>query len=87
MLRGVWRRGEFALDIAGAVDAASEKERLGKEADRIQGQMEKIAAKLQSESFLSRAPEQIVSENRLRYQELSERYRKITANLSRLPSE
>ena len=87
MLRGVWRLGEFALDIAGAVDVCAERERLGKEAGRIHEQMEKIAAKLRSDAFLSRAPEDIVAENRLRYQELEERYHKIAANLSRLPAE
>jgi len=87
MLRGVWRLGEFALDFAGAIDIAAEIKRLQKEAVQIQAQMEKINNKLESKAFLSRAPQEIVSENRSRYEGLKEKYNKINSYLNKLTAE
>jgi valyl-tRNA synthetase len=85
MLRGVCRIGEFGLDVHGAIDVAAETERLRKETDRIQAEMEKLEKKLNSDDFLSRAPEEVVADNRARYEELKERYLKIQSNLKNLP--
>ncbi|MBN2317787.1 MAG: valine--tRNA ligase [Acidobacteria bacterium] len=85
MLRGVWRLGEFGLDIKGAIDVVAERERLQKEEARIKKQIENIERKLNSSEFLSRAPEKIISENKTRYKELEERYLKIQSNLKYLP--
>ena len=84
-LRGVWRLGEFGLDVQDAIDVSAERERLQKEDARIREQMEKIEKKLNSGEFLARAPEKIISENKARYKELEERYRKIQSNLKHLP--
>ncbi len=85
MLRGVWRLGEFGLDVEGAIDVASEKDRLRKEVERVQEQMGKLEKKLNNKEFVVRAPEEIVTEHRLRYKELEERYQKIQSNLQHLP--
>ncbi len=87
MLRGVWRLGEFGLDLAGAIDIDAEKERLRRESFRILTQMDKLEKKLKDKAFLPRAPENIVKENRLRYEELKERSEKIQSNLKNLPFE
>ena len=85
MLRGVWRLGEFGLNVQDAIDVAAETDRLQKENARIKDQIEKIEKKLISHEFLSRAPEKIISENKSRYEELKERYLKIQSNLKKLP--
>ncbi|MEJ2246615.1 MAG: class I tRNA ligase family protein [Acidobacteriota bacterium] len=85
MLRGVWRLGEFGLDIEGAINIAAERERLQKEGLRIREQIEKIEKKLDSPEFLSRAPDKVISENKLRYEELREKNQKIESNLKHLP--
>jgi len=85
MLRGVCRLGEFGLDIQGAIDVAAETERLQKEIARIKAQIESLEKKLNSNAFMSRAPEQIISENKSRYMELKDRYLKIQSNLKNLP--
>ena len=87
MLRGVWRLGEFGLDVQGAIDVAEETERLQKENARIKEQMEKIEKKLNNSEFMSRAPEKIISDNESRYAELKDRYLKIQSNLKNLPAQ
>ena len=86
MLRGVWRLGDFGLGVEGAIDVAAERERLQKEDDRIQDQIEMIGKKLNNPDFISRAPEEVISENKLRYKELNERRLKIQSNLKHLPA-
>jgi valyl-tRNA synthetase len=85
LLRGVWRLGEFGLDVRDAINVASERDRMQKEIGKVTEELEKIAIKLNSPDFVSRAPEDVVSEKRARYDELLEKQRKIEANLSRLP--
>jgi valyl-tRNA synthetase len=85
LLRGVSRLGEFGLDVQDAINIQAERERLKKEAIRIESEIEKILKKINSQDFLARAPEEIVAENRERHQELVERLHKIESNLSHLP--
>ena len=85
MLRGVWRLGDFGLNIKDAIDIAAETERLERETARIKDQIQKVEKKLNSSEFLSKAPEEIIAENQERYRELKERYLKIQANLKHLP--
>jgi valyl-tRNA synthetase len=84
-LRGVWKLGEFGLDVHDAINISSERERLQKELTRVKDETDKLGKKLNSQDFLSRAPEEVVSENRTRHQELLERSQKLEANINRLP--
>ncbi|MBN2241311.1 MAG: valine--tRNA ligase [Acidobacteria bacterium] len=86
-LRGVWRVGEFGLDVQGAINIAAERERLLKENARIEEEIERIEKKLTSGKFLSGAPENVVSENKSRHKELKERHLRIQSNLKKLPVE
>ncbi len=85
LLRGVWRLGEFGLDVHDAINVASERERMEKEIRRVKEEVGKIFQKLNSPDFVSRAPEEVVTENRARHNELLERHRKLESNLNRLP--
>ena len=86
LLRGVWKLGEFGLDVHDAIHVASERERMQKEIGKIQEEIDRISKKLNSPDFLSRAPEPIVLENRTRHSELLDRVRKLEVNLQRLPA-
>jgi len=85
LLRGVWRLGEFGLDVHDAINIAAERDRMEKEIRRVKEEAEKITQKLNSPDFLSRAPEEVVEENRTRHKGLLERHRKLESNVSRLP--
>ena len=85
MLRGVWRMGDFGLNVQDAVNIAAERERLLKEAVKLQEQMAQIERKLNNQDFISRAPDEIISENKTRFAELGDRYQKIQKNLKYLP--
>jgi valyl-tRNA synthetase len=85
LLRGVSRLGEFGLDVQGAVDIEAERERLQKEIGRIKNEIDKIWKKINSQEFLTRAPQEVIVENRTRHGELLERYHKLESNLNHLP--
>ena len=85
LLRGVCRLGEFGLDVHDAINIAAERERLQKELVQLQGEIEKVKQKINSQEFLSRAPEEVIADNRIRFDELIEKSHKIEASLAHLP--
>jgi valyl-tRNA synthetase len=85
LLRGVWRLGEFGLDVHDAINLKAESERLQKEIARVKEEIEKLLKKLNSEDFLARAPEEIIMENRARHNELIETFQKLESNIKSLP--
>jgi len=85
LLKGVARMGEFGIDVQGAINVAAERERMQKEILRIKKDIDKVWKKLNSQEFLSRAPKEVVSENRSRHNELLERFKKLESSLEQLP--
>ncbi|MDB5591668.1 valine--tRNA ligase [Enterovirga sp.] len=73
-----------ALPLAGIVDLAAETERLNREAGKLEAEIAKIDAKLGNESFVARAPEEVVEEQRERRAEAETRRGRIEEALARL---
>jgi valyl-tRNA synthetase len=68
------------------IDAGAEKLRLGKEIDRITSEIAKANAKLNNESFVARAPEAVVVQEKQRLTEFESLVEKLKSQLNRLPS-
>ncbi len=85
LLKGVWRYGEFGIDLEGAIDYKIERDRIRKEIEKTKSEIDKIVRKINSHEFIARAPEEVVRENRTRHAELLERFEKLESNLDRLP--
>ena len=56
----------LCLQLAGIVDLAAEADRLRKEISKTESEMAKLNLKLTNEDFLSRAPDHVVEDIRMR---------------------
>ncbi len=72
------------LPLAGVIDVEKEKARLEKEIEKMAREIGKLASKLANESFLAKAPEDVVEENRARLGETRAARAKLEEALGRL---
>jgi valyl-tRNA synthetase len=78
-------RGEVAaLPLAGVVDLAAELGRLRKEEGKLDQEVARIDAKLGNESFVARAPEEVVEAEREKREEYLNRKAKVRAAITQL---
>ena len=75
---------EFALDVAGLIDIDNERERLKKKIAKLDGEVAGIVKKLANENFVSKAPADVVAENRARQAAKEAERAKISEALSRI---
>ncbi|MEJ2123225.1 MAG: valine--tRNA ligase, partial [Alphaproteobacteria bacterium] len=76
--------GVLALPLADIIDVAAEGERLKREIAKVNGEIEKLDAKLADESFTAKAPEHVVEENRERRNSAATTAKKLAQALKRL---
>jgi valyl-tRNA synthetase len=72
------------LPLEGLIDIATERARLQKERDKLIAEAKKINQKLGNADFVSRAPEEVVAENRERLDAAQSEIARLQAALDRL---
>jgi valyl-tRNA synthetase len=73
-----------ALPLTDIIDMAAERARLAREVDKCKAEIAKVDAKLANESFVAKAPAEVVEENRERRAEFEATQKKLAAALKRL---
>lgn len=61
---------KLLIPMAGLIDKATELERLGKEIDKLQKDIQRVEGKLSNESFVGKAPEAVVQKERNKLAEM-----------------
>jgi len=75
---------EIGLPLAGILDLDAEAARLAKEIKSVTAELDKISKKLGNQSFIDKAPAEIIAENKRRLDEENTKLNGLTAALDRL---
>ena len=74
----------FILPVAGVLDVAGERDRLAKEIAKVKSEIERLDKKLGNESFVAKAPPEVVEEQREKRAEFARAAAKLDEALNRL---
>jgi valyl-tRNA synthetase len=72
------------VPLAGLIDIAAEQTRISKEVERIRGEIQRIEKKLSNESFVAKAPAEVVEKERLRAAEFNASLETLSAQIKQL---
>jgi valyl-tRNA synthetase len=75
---------EIFVPLAGLIDVAAERDRLSRGITRVDQELAGVRRKLENESFIARAPEEIVAKERAREDELATELALLRQGLERL---
>jgi valyl-tRNA synthetase len=75
---------DLFLPLADVIDVAQERQRLGRELERIGNQLRATESRLASEQFASRAPAEVVAREREKADSLRDQHERLTTKLSGL---
>ena len=78
--------GEYKLMLKVEIDVTAEKQRLQKEIDKLTIELKKADGKLANQSFIEKAPESVIIQEKERQKKFSEDLQKFKEQLSRLDS-
>jgi len=78
--------GEYKLMLKVEIDVTAEKQRLQKEIDKLTLELKKADGKLANQSFIKKAPESVITQEKERQKKFSEDLQKFKEQLSRLDS-
>ncbi|MBI1803799.1 MAG: valine--tRNA ligase [Ignavibacteriae bacterium] len=76
--------GEVFIPLEGLIDLNTERQRIQKELTHVQGMVESIQKKLANESFVSKAPKDVVEKEREKLESFRTNMEKLQTNLRRL---
>lgn len=80
----VVKGNEIYIPLEGLIDIAVERERLIKEVERLEKLLDSVNKKLANENFVSRAPEDVVKNEREKQKNFTEALEKVKKNLAML---
>ncbi|MEE8396315.1 MAG: valine--tRNA ligase, partial [bacterium] len=83
---GVGNGFEVFLSLAGVIDVANERKRIGKEVERTEERIQQIAAKLGNPAFTGKAPQAVVEKSRQELSSLQAQLAKLNDGLNQLPA-
>jgi valyl-tRNA synthetase len=72
------------VPLAGLIDVAAERDRLGKQLARTNDDLGKVRGKLQNQNFVANAPADVVAKEHARIAELEQRATQLTQQIARL---
>ena len=76
--------GEVFIPLAGLIDVDKERDRLGKELARIEGQLRGTEAKLGNEQFVSKAKPEVIERERAKAASLRQQHEQLAEKLKAL---
>lgn len=75
---------EILVPLAGLIDKTSELSRLSKEVEKLEKAKAGLAVRLSNPTFTEKAPEAVVNETRLQFQQTNEALEKLQAQIQRI---